>query len=107
MKVNDKTGLVGADATSTTKSIGKKTGSKANKSEGSEADRLGSAKIELSERAQDIKKIRNAMGSSPDVDEVKVAKFKNLIASGQYKVDAEKTADKMVDEMAYQSIFDE
>lgn len=69
-------------------------------------ENLGSAKVQLSGRAQDIKKIRAAVDSAPDVDEAKVAKLKSLIASGQYKTDAKAIADKMVDEYAYGDILD-
>jgi negative regulator of flagellin synthesis FlgM len=64
-----------------------------------------SAKVKLSERATDMKKVREIVDSQPDVDEAKIAKFKNLINSGQYKVNAEKVADKMVDEHAYGELF--
>lgn len=69
--------------------------------ESKSSDDVSSAKVKLSERAQDMKKIRNAVDSIPDFDEAKVNKLKDLIAKGQYKVDAQKVADKMVDEFAY------
>lgn len=66
---------------------------------------LGSAKVKLSERAQDMKKIRNAVDAAPEADEAKIAKFKSLIANGEYKVDSKAVADKMVDEHAYSDFF--
>ncbi len=54
--------------------------------------------VNLSSRAQDIKKIRERLDSVPDVDEAKVARFQQLIDSGNYKVSAADIADKMVDE---------
>lgn len=55
-------------------------------------------RVELSPRVQDIKKIKEIANSAPDVDAEKVAKFKQMIAEGKYKVDAKAIADKMVDE---------
>lgn len=54
--------------------------------------------VQLSSRAQDIKKIKEAAAKAPDVDTAKVEKFKKLIAEGKYKVDAKAVAEKMVDE---------
>ena len=56
------------------------------------------AKVELSPRVQDIKKIKEIANKTPDVDAEKVAKFKQMIAEGKYKIDAKAIADKMVDE---------
>ncbi len=55
-------------------------------------------KVQLSPRVQDIKKIKELAMNAPDVDGDKVAKFKQMIAEGKYKVDAKAIADKMVDE---------
>ncbi len=71
----------------------------------SKADLGTSSEVALSERARDAKKAKEvAMKSSPDVDEAKVAKFQRLIDSGQYKVDAKKVADKLVDENLMNSL---
>jgi len=55
-------------------------------------------KVELSPRAQEMKRIKDIATAGPDVDEAKVAKFQKLIDEGKYEVDAEGLADKMVDE---------
>jgi negative regulator of flagellin synthesis FlgM len=55
-------------------------------------------KVELSPKAQDIKKIKELAMNAPDVDSNKVEKFKRMIADGSYKVDAKAVADRMVDE---------
>jgi len=58
-----------------------------------------SARIDFSERTQDIKKAKEiASQGLNDVDEAKVAKFQALIDGGKYSVDAAKIADRMVDE---------
>ncbi len=59
----------------------------------------GSAKVELSQRAQDIKKAKElAMSKTDEVDEAKVARLQKMIDEGKYKVDAEAVADRLVDE---------
>lgn len=57
-----------------------------------------SARIELSQKAQDMKKAKEIAKNAPDVDMEKVKKFQALIDSGSYKVDSQKIADKMVDD---------
>ena len=105
MKVTDRQNMEPIDSPSASKS-----GSVKRKNVGSSSkatspdkvrDELNSAKVNLSDRAQDMKKIRAAVDSAPDVDEAKIAKFKSLLAKGDYKVDAKAVADKMVDEHAY------
>ncbi|MBX2995065.1 MAG: flagellar biosynthesis anti-sigma factor FlgM [Bdellovibrionaceae bacterium] len=64
---------------------------------------LGSAdaaKVNLSTRAQDIKRAQDIAKSTPDINEEKVARLQKLIDEGNYKVDAEKIAGKMIDEQA-------
>lgn len=61
-------------------------------------DRASAAKVDLSQRAQDMKKIKDIAMATPEVNADKVAKFQKLIDEGKYKVDAKAVADKMVDE---------
>ncbi|MCB0377987.1 MAG: flagellar biosynthesis anti-sigma factor FlgM [Bdellovibrionales bacterium] len=58
---------------------------------------LESAQVNLSDRAQQIKRATD-IASNDSVDEAKIAKFQKLIDSGKYNIDAEKIADKLVDE---------
>lgn len=88
-KAADKSGAVKKNSSTSTSS----TSGAEQTSENSQA-----AKVELSGRAQDIKKIKELANNSPDVDMNKVEKFKKLIAEGKYKVDAKAVADRMVDE---------
>jgi negative regulator of flagellin synthesis FlgM len=64
----------------------------------STADLASSSKVELSSRAQDIKRAKEIAMSSPDVDEAKVARLQAMIDKGQYKVNAEKVAERLLDE---------
>lgn len=57
-----------------------------------------SAKVQVSDRAQEAKRIKEMAMSAPDVDQAKVEKFRRLIDEGKYKVDSKSVADKMVDE---------
>jgi len=57
-----------------------------------------STKVELSPKAQEAKRIKDLAMAAPDVDEAKVAKFRDMIEKGTYKIDAEAIADRMVDE---------
>lgn len=62
------------------------------------ADLGGATKVDLSPRAQEMKKIKDAALASPDINEEKVARLQKLIDEGKYKTDAKDIADKMVDE---------
>ena len=59
---------------------------------------LGATKVDLSPRAQEMKKIKEAAVAAPDINQEKVARLQALIDKGEYKVDAKDIADKMVDE---------
>lgn len=56
------------------------------------------SKVNLSPRAQEMKRIKELATAAPDVNEEKVARLQKLIDDGKYKVDAKEIADKMVDE---------
>ena len=57
-----------------------------------------STKVNVSQNARDINKIKTAAHSAPDVDAAKVAHFKELIQSGKYNIDSDAIAGKMLDE---------
>lgn len=56
------------------------------------------AKVDLSPRAQEMKRIKEIAMAAPEVNADKVAKFQKLIDEGKYKVDAKAVAERMVDE---------
>ena len=60
--------------------------------------KFDAAKLDLSERAQDVRKAKELAQAAPDVDMDKVDKFRKLIDEGKYKVDAKAVADRMVSE---------
>lgn len=61
-----------------------------------------SVKLNLSERAQDIRKAKELAQATPDIDMEKVEKFRKLIDEGKYKVDAKAVADRMVNDSLMQ-----
>lgn len=84
-----------ADKTERVKS---QTSAKANGLDDLAAKDSGASKVDLSPRAQEMKKIKDAAMAAPDIDEAKVAKYQKMIDEGTYKVSAQDIADKMVDE---------
>ncbi len=61
-------------------------------------DVISAAKVDLSPRAQDMKRIKDIAMAAPEVNADKVARLQKLIDEGKYKIDAQAVADKMVDE---------
>lgn len=57
-----------------------------------------SSRVDVSSKAQEARRIKDLVNATPDVDEAKVAKFRQMIDEGKYKVDAKSIADRMVDE---------
>jgi negative regulator of flagellin synthesis FlgM len=58
------------------------------------------SRVNVSDRAQDIKRAKEIAMKAPDIREDRVAELQKMIDSGKYKVDAKEIADKMVDEEA-------
>ncbi len=103
MKVNAKSVSNPTITPANTNSIGNANSVKGKGSEAAEAfnntskaDLFSSSKVNLSARARDAQKIRDVAMSTPDVDQEKVAKFKAMIERGEYKVDPEALADRIV-----------
>lgn len=61
-------------------------------------------KVAISGRAKDAAKAKELAMSAPDTDEMRIAKLKSVIEGGNYKIDADKIADKLVDEHLFNSI---
>ena len=58
----------------------------------------GATKTEISTQAREFAQAKSVAGSAPDVREQKVAELKARIAAGNYEVNAQAIADRMVDE---------
>lgn len=56
------------------------------------------SKVDVSERAQMMQKAKDIAGQPMTVDEAKVARIQKMIDEGSYKVDADKVADRLLDE---------
>lgn len=63
----------------------------------SPSEMMDATKINLSTQARQISKAKE-LASQDSVDEAKVARLQKMIDSGEYKVDAEAVADKLVNE---------
>ncbi len=63
----------------------------------SAADLTSASSVKMSERAQMASKAKE-IASQDSVDEAKVARLQKLIDAGNYRVDAEAIADRLVDE---------
>ena len=61
-------------------------------------DQISSSKVDISTRAQDIRKAKELATPKGDIDEAKVARLQKLIDEGNYNVDAAAVADRLVDE---------
>ena len=57
-----------------------------------------STKVSISDKGKTFSMIKKKVDASPDVREDKIAHYKKLIESGQYKVDPEKVAEAMIKE---------
>jgi negative regulator of flagellin synthesis FlgM len=53
---------------------------------------------EISSRAKDFAKAHAIASATPDVREDRIAELKRRIASGEYQVDSDKVAEKMIGE---------
>lgn len=56
------------------------------------------SRVNLSQRSQDMKRIKELATKAPEVDAEKVSRLQKLIDEGKYKIDSKAIADKMVDE---------
>lgn len=56
-----------------------------------------SSKVDVSDRAQMMKRAKELAGGQ-SIDEAKVARLQKLIDEGKYKMDADKIADRLMDE---------
>lgn len=59
--------------------------------------KVDAAKVDVSPRAQEAKRIKELAMAAPDVDQEKVERFRKLIDEGKYQVNSKEVADKMVD----------
>lgn len=58
------------------------------------------ARAEISARAREFSKAKEVAASAPDIREEKIADLKRRIASGQYKIDSDAIADRMIQDHA-------
>lgn len=63
----------------------------------SPSEMMDATRLQLSPQARQINKAKE-IASQDSVDEAKIARLQKMIDSGEYKVDAEAVADKLVNE---------
>ena len=56
----------------------------------------GADEVALSQRAEEVKAARAALAATPEIRHEKVAELKAQIESGEYKVDPQKVAERML-----------
>jgi negative regulator of flagellin synthesis FlgM len=90
------------DGAKTERAKGGATPTPANSAASVKADALAelgtSSKVQVSPKAQEAKRIKELAMAAPDVDMAKVAKFRQMIDEGKYKVDAKAVAERLVDD---------
>jgi negative regulator of flagellin synthesis FlgM len=60
----------------------------------------GAAKAEISDKAKDLAKAHAVATAAPDVREDRIAEIKRRLNAGEYKIDSDAIADKMISEHA-------
>lgn len=63
-----------------------------------EQSSVGPASAEISSRGKEMSKAAAIAAATPDVREDRIAELKKRIASGEYNIDADAVADKMMNE---------
>ncbi len=63
---------------------------------GNKAQNQGSDRVELTTRTGEVDQVKKALQDLPDVQSDKVARLKEQVANGTYKVDGTEVAKKMV-----------
>jgi flagellar biosynthesis anti-sigma factor FlgM len=56
-----------------------------------------SARVDVSDRAQHMQRAKELAAGGDEIDEAKVARLQKMIDDGNYKVDADAVADRLVD----------
>ena len=99
MKINDKlslsTGGIASPATGTAARSETRTAA-----EGTQASAKPAVDIQLSSRSRELHAALEAARQSPDVRADKVAEVKDRVAAGQYRVDLNRVAQRMIDREA-------
>jgi len=57
----------------------------------------GQDKVSLTDMASRLKSLEQKLAQQPDVDQARVDKVRNAMARGEYHVDPQRVADKMID----------
>ncbi len=63
-------------------------------------NKAGSDRVNLSDRAKEIAKLKSEINNLPEIRTEKVQEIQKAVANGTYKIDSIKIAQKMIDELA-------
>ena len=73
-----------------------RSGDKATSQSGAEAQAAATDRVELSGRSREMAKAHEAVAAAPEVRKQKVEEIKASVANGEYEVDADQVAQKMI-----------
>ncbi len=103
MKIGGQKPGVGRDGA--IKTSKKKDGGKSESILGGSSSPAESDSVELSSKAQTMKKLNTLIDSTPEVREAVVVKFRTDIENGSYRVNVEKVAERMLERAIKDSIY--
>ncbi len=105
MKINGQKPGVGTDTTvdRNKKVEGQRRGT-ARAAGGEKPEGSQSVSVELSEKAKELKKVKGLVDNVPDVRETMIIRLKADIEQGNYRVNAEKVAEKMIERAIIDSL---
>lgn len=81
---------------STPKGLAPKAGKTAAKPEASSATAIAAPQVELSPRSARLQEIESGLANTPAMDGARVAEIRQAIAQGDFKIDASRIADGLI-----------
>jgi len=103
MKIGGQKPGIGRDGA--VKNANKKGADKATSSSGSSSSGVENDNVEFSSKAQTMKKLNALIDSVPDVREAVVIQLRTDIESGNYRVNVEKVAERMLERAIKDSLY--
>ena len=94
MIIDSKTGLTGLSSQNSQKAIQKTESDKTSAGKSGSAPLIDS--VQISDQAQNLKRLEDSISAAPAVDDDKVSALRAAIAEGSYKINAEKIAEKIL-----------
>jgi negative regulator of flagellin synthesis FlgM len=98
IQASDLTSTDKTEKTEKTRKTDKSEAAEKSAKSGASANAAASTKTELSAKGREMAQAKAAASDAPDVREEKIAELKRRIAAGNYSVDSNAVADRMVDD---------